>query len=66
MTMMYKYGYDADGHRISQYQENYTDGDKRGYRFDYEYDRTGNYIKVVYIKDDKPLIYRERQIKYYE
>jgi hypothetical protein len=66
VTMKFKYEHDAEGHRVSQYQENYSDGDKRLYHFDYEYDKMGNYIQVVFMKDNKPTIYRERQIKYFE
>jgi hypothetical protein len=66
MTAIYTYTYNSKGHRITQHQETFADGDKRDYRFEYEFDKTGNYIKMVYYKDNKPLIYRERQIKYYE
>jgi hypothetical protein len=66
MTAIYSYTYNSNGDRMTAHQETFADGDKRDYRFEYEFDKTGNYIKMVYYKDNKPLIYRERQIKYYE
>jgi hypothetical protein len=66
MNAIYKYTYNDRGERMTEHQEIYTDGNIRDYRFEYEYDKTGNYVKKIYIKDNKPLIYRERQIKYFD
>jgi hypothetical protein len=66
LTAVYKYTYNDKGYKLTQHQETYADGDKRDYRFEYEYDSIGNYTKVIYFRDNKPLIYRERQIKYYD
>jgi hypothetical protein len=66
MTIMFKYGYNKKGEKITQHQENFTDGDIRDYRFEYKYDKKGNYVKMIFIKDDKPTIYRERQITYFD
>ena len=66
MTAIYSYTYNSKGHRITQHQETLADGDKRDYVFKYKFDKMGNYTRVVYYKDNKPLIYRERQIKYYK
>jgi len=65
-TAVYRYTYDANGTKLTQHQETYQNGDIRDYRFEYEYDDKGNYVKVIYIKDNKPVIYRERQIKYFD
>lgn len=65
-TIIFRYGYNDNGDKISQQQENYVDGDIRAYSFVYEFDKMGNYITMIFMKDNKPIIYRERQIKYYE
>jgi hypothetical protein len=65
-TAVYRYTYDDKGTKLTQHQETYQDGDTRDYRFEYEYDDKGNYVKVIFIKDNKPAIYRERQIKYFD
>jgi hypothetical protein len=65
-TAVYTYTYNDKGNRMTQHQETYQDGDKRDYTFEYEFDMKGNYIKVIFFKDNKPVIYRERQIKYFE
>jgi hypothetical protein len=36
------------------------------YTFKSEYDKLGNWVKALMYVDNKPLIIRERQIKYYE
>ncbi len=66
MTAIYNYTYNSKGHRMTQHQETVADGDKRDYVFKYKFDKMGNYTRVVYYKDNKPLIYRERQIKYFK
>jgi hypothetical protein len=65
-TAVYRYTYDNKGIKLTQHQETYQDGDIRDYRFEYEFDEIGNYVKVIFIKDNKPIIYRERQIKYFD
>jgi hypothetical protein len=65
-TAFYSYTYNDKGFKLTQHQETFSDGDVRDYRFEYEFDETGNYIKIIYIKDNKPVIYREREIKYYK
>jgi hypothetical protein len=66
LTAFYRYTYNDKGYKLTQHQETYGDGDIRDYRFEYEYDIMGNYTKVIYFRDNKPLIYRERQIKYFD
>lgn len=66
LTAIYRYTYNELGFKQTQHQETYADGDKRDYKFEYEYDDKGNYVKIIFIKDNKPVIYRERQIKYFD
>jgi hypothetical protein len=63
---IYRYTYNDKGFKLTQHQETYLNGDIRDYRFEYEYDDKGNYVKVIFMRDNKPAIYRERQIKYFE
>lgn len=63
---IYRYTYNDKGFKLTQHQETYNNGDIRDYRFEYEYDDKGNYVKIIFIKDNKPAIYRERQIKYFD
>jgi hypothetical protein len=41
------------------------DSVRQKYRYDYEYDKTGNWIKNTTFKNDKPLQATERKIEYY-
>lgn len=66
MNSIYKYTYNDKGDRITEHQETFPDGNIIDYIFEYEYDKMGNYVKKVYIKNNKPLIYRDRQISYFD
>ena len=66
LNIIYSFTYNQEGEKLAQDQENFINGDKRSYKFEYEYDDRGNYIKAIFIMNNKPFIYRERQINYFD
>lgn len=50
----------------SHYQSFGTNRVEYSYTFKSEYDKLGNWIKVIMYMDNKPIVYRERQIQYYD
>jgi len=66
MTALWDYTINDKGELIAQHQENFVNGVIIDYTFKYEYDKKGNWIKMVFYKDNKPFILREREIKYYD
>jgi hypothetical protein len=72
--------YNKDGKLTAQFESTYNDKDDRifvhhhflttgvvaDYSFKYEYDKTGNYTAIIFCKDNKPFIYRMREIKYFD
>lgn len=55
------------GDRLTSRQETFgANGRVINYTFKSEYDNLGNWVKSLMYVDNKPLIIRERQIKYYE
>jgi len=66
LNIVYNFTYNSEGEKIKQDQENFINGDIRSYKFEYGYDDRGNCIKAIFIMNDKPFIYRERLIKYFD
>jgi hypothetical protein len=66
LTSQYDNIYDDKGDRIEAHQEVFTTGVVSIYTFKYEYDKMGNYTAIIFLKDNKPSIYRMREIKYYD
>lgn len=66
LNIVYNFTYNSAGEKLTQDQENSINGDIRSYTFEYEYDDKGNCIRTIFILNDKPFIYRERQIKYFD
>jgi hypothetical protein len=66
LTSLHDYFFNNKGERIGQHEENFNSGVILDLTFMYEYDRKGNYTAIIYSKNGKPLIYREREITYYE
>lgn len=72
--------YNKEGKLTSQYDNKYNDKDERiethqkvfisglvsDFTFKYEYDKMGNNTVIVFLKDNKPFIYRVREIKYFD
>jgi YD repeat-containing protein len=65
LTSQTDYTYNDKGERITQHQQIFTTGQVIDYTFTYEYDKMGNYTAIIFHTDGKPLIYRAREIKYY-
>lgn len=65
-STQYDYTYNTKGERIAHHQQNFATGQVIDYTFTYEYDKSGNYITMIYYKDKKPFLYRTREITYYE
>jgi hypothetical protein len=66
-TAQYDNFFNGKGDRIAVHQQ-YLSSNRVSdiYTFKYEYDEMGNYTAEILLRYNKPLIYRERQIKYYE
>ncbi len=62
----YDYTYDDKGHRIGHHQQDFRLNRITDYTFKYEFDKMGNYTAIIFYKDGKPFIYRQREIKYYD
>jgi uncharacterized protein YjhX (UPF0386 family) len=60
------YTYNDKSERIAQHQQIFTTKVVIDYTFTYEYDKMGNYTAIIFQKDGKPLVYRAREIKYYD
>lgn len=65
-TSQYDYIYDDKGNRTGHHQQDFAIKRVIDYTFKYEYDKMGNYTAIIFQKDGKPLIYRAREIKYYD
>lgn len=66
LTSQTDYTYNSKGERITHHQQIFATGQVIDYTFSYEYDKTGNYSAIIFHKDGKPLIYRAREIEYYD
>lgn len=66
LNIVYNFTYNSEGEKLTQDQENFINGDIRSYKFEYEYDDRRNCIKTIFIMNNKPFIFRERQINYFD
>jgi hypothetical protein len=60
------YVYNDKGERTGHHQQIFTSNQVIDYTFTYEYDKMGNYSAIIFYKDNKPFLYRTREITYYE
>lgn len=65
MTVLYDYIND-NGNKVSEHIENFINKTVTDNELKYEYDKKGNWIKRVYYRDNKPIWFTEREIRYYE
>ncbi len=57
--------YDGYGNQVSQYVTDSLGSIMRKQKWEYEYDKTGNWIKRIFYHSDKPLSITVRKLKYY-
>jgi hypothetical protein len=66
LLSQFDYTYNDKGDRVTHHQQIFSTGEVIDYTFTYDYDKMGNHTAIIFIKDGKPLIYRAREIKYYD
>ena len=66
LTSQYDNKYNDKNERIEAHQQVFTSGVVSNFTFKYEYDKMGNYTAIIFLKDNKPFVYREREIKYFD
>jgi hypothetical protein len=66
ITLRHDHVVNSKGVRIASQENNPVSGLIIDYIFTYEYDKRGNWTRIVFIRDNKPVMVRERQLKYYD
>jgi len=58
--------FNKKGERISSHMQNFANGLLQDYTYKHEYDKNGNWIKIIFYKDNGPNYLRIRDIKYFD
>jgi hypothetical protein len=66
MISIFENKFNDNGERISSHMQNFANGLVQDYTYTHEYDKNGNWIKIVFYKDNEPYYLRIREIRYYD